>query len=86
MPYTITLTDLQVENVQIFKEFDAEGKFAGLGMSLNGTLLNENGDSEGKNLKFELTEQQETQIRNFMKSFIREAAAFWEVNPPAWAE
>lgn len=85
MPYVITLTDLRVENVRIYKEFDDEGNFSGLGMSLNGTLFNTEEDQEGKNFKFDLTEQQEAQIRNFMKPFVQEAATFWDVNPPAWA-
>ncbi len=86
MPYIITLTDLRVESVQVFKEMDDEGNFEGLGIRLNATLFNVEGDWEGKTKNFVLTAEQKVQLRDFIKPFVQEAASDWDVNPPPWAE
>lgn len=85
MPYTINFTNLRVENVQVFQEFDDEGNFLGLQMSLNGTLYNSSGDDLGKTKLYELTTAQKAQVQNFIKGFVQDAASEWDVEPPPWA-
>ena len=86
MPYIITLTDLRVENVQVFQKMDGEGNFVDLDIRLNGSLFNVEGDEEGKSKTFVLAAEQRAQLRNFIKPFVQEAASDWDVNPPPWAE
>ncbi len=87
--YQITLTDLKVENFVIYRQdvTDEEGVVTQeIFLALNSILYNANGDREGKNKIFDLTTEQKTAIVIFIKLFVQEAAAEYDVNPPAWAQ
>ena len=81
--YQISLTDLTVENFVIYRQADEEGVMQ-IKLALNSTLTNSNGDREGKNMIFDLTTGQKTQIINFIKPFVISAASNYDVNPPGW--
>ncbi len=77
--YIITLTDLRVENLQIYLQ-DGEIK-----MSMNSTLHNAAGDTRGVNDPIPLTVPVQAVLVNFLKPRVRAIAAGYDVNPPAWA-
>lgn len=85
MPHNISLTDMRVENFQQFKVFDSDGSLAGIGLSLNATLYNADGEQKSITKVFDLTPEQELQVRNFVKPFVQAVATEWDVDPPAWA-
>ncbi len=80
MAYTITLTDMRMENIQIFLQDDD------MKMAMNYTLYNSADDAKGKNVIFDLTTQQKTQVLNFIKPFVQQQAATDGVTVPAWAQ
>ena len=82
MPYTLTLTDLKMENIQIYKSDDGT-----LTMSLNYTLYNDDtGGRIGKSAPIDLTPAEKTAVKNFIKTFVIAIAAAEDVNPPAWTQ
>lgn len=84
MPKTIVLTDLEMENIQIFKQANEEGQLE-MAISCNYTLTNADDARDGANKVFELTAQQKIQILNFIKPFVQAIATEEDVNPPPWA-
>lgn len=87
--YTVILTDLRVENLQIYKQVvtDEEGvTTTEVFLSMNYTLYNSNDDTKGMNMVYDLSTAQKTAIINFIKPFVQETATADGVNPPAWAE
>lgn len=87
--FVVTLTDLRVENIQIFRgdvDPDSAVETIGMKMSMNYTLYNVGGDAKGMNVEFVLTAQQRTQILNFIKPFVQAQATTDDVTAPAWAQ
>lgn len=85
MPYNLSFTDMRVENIQQFKLFNSDGSLAGIGLALNATLFDGDGEQRGITKVFDLSPAQEQQVRNFIKPFVQLAATEWDVNPPSWA-
>lgn len=84
MPKTIVLTDMEMENIQIFRQANEEGQLE-LAMACNYTLTNDDGARDGANKVFLLTAQQKNQILNFIKPFVQAIATEEDVNAPPWA-
>ncbi len=89
--YTIVLTDMQVENIQIYRQAVVIDEETGetemqMKMAMNYTLYNAGGDSKGQNVVFDLTAQQKTAILNFVKPFVQAQAATDDVAVPTWAQ
>jgi uncharacterized protein YxeA len=89
--YTIILTDMRIENIQIFRQAVVIDEETGetemqMKMAMNYTLYDDSGNSKGLNVEFDLTAQQRTAIKNFIVPFVQAQAVVDDVNPPAWAE
>jgi hypothetical protein len=90
--YTINLTDMRVENIQIYRRTvvtdpgPPEVTEVQMAMSMNYTLYNAGGDSKGLNTVFSLTSGQRTQILNFIKPFVQSQATTDDVTAPTWAQ
>ncbi len=90
MPYEISLTDLKVENIQIFRQSVIINEETGetemqMKMSMNYTLQNDSGNTKGMNAGFALTPAQRTQVADFIKPFVQAQAVTDDVTPPDWA-
>ena len=90
--YTKEFTDLEVQNLVIFKIFP-EPENPGdpppsmeLGLAINITLTNIDGDRLGYNKMFALTSQQKVAIVGFVKPFVQNLGTELDVNIPAWAQ
>ncbi len=83
--YVITLTDLRMENIVIYRQ-DVEGQGTQVFMAMNYTLYNSGGDTKGKTVIFTLTAGQKTQVLNFIKPFVQQQAATDGVSVPTWAQ
>lgn len=89
--YVVTLTDMEVENIPIYRQSVVINELTGetevqMKMSMNYTLFNANGDTKGKNVEFELSAAQRTQVLNFVKPFVQAQAVTDDVIAPAWAQ
>lgn len=90
MPYEISLTDLKVENIQIFRQSVIINEETGetemqMKMSMNYTLQDDSGNTKGMNAEFALTPAQRTQVADFIKPFVQAQAVTDDVTPPDWA-
>jgi hypothetical protein len=90
MAFTITFTKMDVENFQIYKIpiLDGNGNQIGteLGLSLNYSLSNPDGDLKACNKIFSLTSQQKTAVLNFIKPFVQSVGTELNVTIPTWAQ
>lgn len=88
--YTITLTDMRVENFQIYRQNVTdpvtEVTTTEVFLALNFTMYNASGNTEGANKIFDLTAGQKTAIVNFIKPFVQATGTEYEVDIPAWAQ
>lgn len=88
--YIITLTDMRVENFQIYRQSVVINPTTGetevqMKMSMNYTLYN-GGDAKGLAVEFALSPAQRTQVLNFVKPFVQAQAVVDDVTAPVWAQ
>lgn len=87
--FVITLTDMRVENIQIYRQDVTTGEppviTTEMFMSMNYTLYN-SGDSKGMNVVFSLSAAQKTAILNFVKPFVQGQATADGVTAPIWVQ
>lgn len=88
--FVITLTDMKVENIQIFRQSVVIDEQTGetemqMKMSMNYTLT-DGSNNKGMNTEFTLSAAQRTQVLNFVKPFVQAQAATDGVNVPVWAQ
>lgn len=88
--FVITLTDMKVENIQIFRQSVVIDEETGetemqMKMSMNYTLT-DGTNNKGMNTEFTLSAAQRTAVLNFIKPFVQAQATTDGVNAPAWAQ
>lgn len=88
--YIITLTDMRVENFQIYRQSVVINEQTGetevqMKMSMNYTLYN-GGDAKGLTIEFALSPAQRVQVLNFVKPFVQAQAITDDVTAPVWAQ
>ena len=88
--YIITLTDMRVENFQIYRQSVVINEETGetevqMKMSMNYTLY-DGGDTKGLNVEFVLSPVQRVQVLNFVKPFVQAQAVVDDVTAPVWAQ
>ena len=88
--FVITLTDMKVENIQIFRQPVLVDEETGetemqMKMSMNYTLT-DGANNKSMNIEFTLSEAQRTAVLNFIKPFVQSQATTDGVSVPVWAQ
>lgn len=89
--YTISLTDLRMENMQIFRQDVVINQQTGeteeqMKLSMNYTLFDSSGNTKGMNVEFTLTAQERTDLLAIIKPYVTKQATAHVVVAPAWTK